>query len=88
MVAKARKRERHRGQVRRARWWVYLAGAAAAGVVVAAVIVAGALTRGGDNGIEGQVIVPTPGVSGLVSAGRVLGEQGAPISIVEYADFQ
>jgi hypothetical protein len=69
--------------------WVYAAGAAVAGVGVASLIVVGALTRGGgDDGVAGPVIVPTPGLPGLVSDGRVLGSPGAPVSIVEYADFQ
>jgi hypothetical protein len=60
-----------------------------AAVAVTALIVAGALSRGGDDGgAGGQVVVPTPRLAGLVSDGRVLGEQGAPVSIVEYADFQ
>lgn len=75
--------------MRRARGWVYAAGAAAAAVAVTALIVVGALSRGGgDSGSGGQVIVPSPGLAGLVSEGRVLGNQGAPVSIVEYADFQ
>ncbi len=90
MATKARKRERHRGQVRRARGWVvYAAGAAVAAIAVTVLIAVGALSRGGDDGgAGGPVIVPSPGVPGLVSDGRVLGQPGAPVSIVEYADFQ
>jgi len=86
MTVKARKR-RLRGQAPRGRSWIYLA---AVGIAAAAVIFSGILllARGSDGGSGVQVVVPTPGLPGLVRQGRFLGQADAPVRIVEYADFQ
>jgi len=87
MPGKTRRNDRRRGQVRRSHTWLYLTVAA---VAVAAAIGAGALawSRGSDSDSGSQVILPSPGIPGLSSNGRVLGRPDAPVSIVEYADFQ
>ncbi len=67
----------------------YLIAAAVAAVVVAVLIVAGALSRGGDGGAGGgPVILPSPRPAGLEEEGHFLGSAAAPVTIVEYADFQ
>jgi len=60
------------------------------GIAAAAVIFSGILllARGSDGGSGVQVVVPTPGLPGLVRQGRFLGQADAPVRIVEYADFQ
>ena len=87
MPGKTRRNDRRRGQVRRSHTWLYLTVAA---VAVAAAIGAGALawSRGSGSDSGGQVILPSPGLPGLSLNGRVLGRPDAPVSIVEYADFQ
>jgi len=88
MGARIRKRDRRRGQVRPGPGWVYLAAATLAAVAVAAAFSIVALSGRSDGDSGGQVVVPTPGLAGLVRDGRVLGQPDAPVSIVEYADFQ
>ncbi len=67
----------------------YLVATGVAAVVVAGLIVAGALSRGGDGGAGGgPVILPSPRPAGLVEEGHFLGSAAAPVTIVEYADFQ
>lgn len=86
MAAKARKRRQGRREPRGG-GWIYLA---AAGVAVAAAIVSGVLlfARDSDDDSRAQVAVPTPGLPGLLRQGRILGQPDAPVSIIEYADFQ
>ncbi len=67
----------------------YLVAAGVAAVVVAGLIVAGALSRGGDGSAGGgPVILPSPRQAGLVEEGYFLGSADAPVTVVEYADFQ
>ena len=86
MTVKARKR-RLRGQAPRGRSWIYLA---AVGIAAVAVMVSGILllARDSDDDSGAQVVVPTPGLLGLLRQGRILGQADAPVRIVEYADFQ
>ncbi len=68
---------------------VYIAGAAGALVVVVALIALSALSRGddGDPG-GGPVVLPSPRSTDIPRDGLVLGNSTAPVSVVEYADFQ
>ena len=67
---------------------VYIAGAAGALIVVAALILLGPLSGGdGDSG-GGPVVLPSPRSTDIPREGLVLGNSAAPVSVVEYADFQ
>ncbi len=66
----------------------YLVAAAVAAVVVAGLIAAGALSRGDGVAGGGPVILPSPRPAGLVEEGHFLGSADAPVTVVEYADFQ
>lgn len=66
---------------------MYVVGAAGAAAVMAVLIVVGALTRG-DGGGGGPVVVPSPRPTGLAREGRVLGSPDAPVTVIDYADFQ
>ena len=66
--------------------WGYLAGV----TVVAVAVSLGALTLwdgGGDGGV-GPVILPSPLPTEIPREGHVLGRADAPVTLVEYADFQ
>ncbi len=67
----------------------YLIAVGVAAVVVAVLIVAGALSRGGDGGAGGgPVILPSPRPPDTARDGHVLGNADAPVTVIEYADFQ
>ena len=68
------------------RWWVYAAGAAGGAAVLALFVIVSGLI-GGDTK-DPPVVVPVPRPAGLAQEGRLLGSASAPVSIVEYADFQ
>ena len=80
-------RRSRRGGTRRTRWWVYAAGAAVGVAALAFFLVVAGLT-GGDPEEVSPVVVPSPKPAGLAQEGRLLGSASAPVSIVEYADFQ
>jgi len=80
-------RRSRRGGTRRIRWWVYAAGAGVGAAVMALFIFVSGLT-GGDPEEVSPVVVPSPKPAGLAQEGRLLGSASAPVSIVEYADFQ
>jgi hypothetical protein len=90
MARGSRKRKELRRERRPlARPGPYLIAAAVAAVAVVVLIVAGALSRGGDGGAGGgPVILPNPRPAGLEEEGHLLGSAAAPVTIVEYADFQ
>jgi protein-disulfide isomerase len=69
--------------------------AVGAGAVVAAVfIVALVLSSGGNGdggnggGADGPVILPSPRPTEIAQDGHLLGSAGAPVTIIEYTDFQ
>jgi len=58
---------------------------------VVVLIVVAALTRGGGGGAgggEGSVIVPSPRPTEIARQGHLLGNANAPVTLIEYADFQ
>lgn len=66
---------------------VYIVGAAGALFVVLALVLLGALSRG--NGEIGDaVILPSPRTTDIPRDGLLLGDSAAPVSLIEYADFQ
>jgi hypothetical protein len=70
--------------------WPYAIAVGGAAVVVAVLIVL--LARGGDgdggDGGDGRVIVPSPIPTEIAQEGHLLGSPGAPVTLIEYADFQ
>jgi hypothetical protein len=80
-------RRSRRGGKRRIRWWIYAAGAAVGVAALAFFLTLAGLT-GGDPEEVSPVVVPSPKPAGLAQEGRLLGSASAPVSIVEYADFQ
>jgi hypothetical protein len=65
----------------------YLIALSAASVAVAVVIVL--LARGGDDdGGGGPVVLPSPRPADIVQDGHLLGSADAPVTVIEYADFQ
>lgn len=90
MARSRRKGRRSRRQRRgRARPWAYLIGSTAAVAVVAALILVAVLTQGGGGEVEGgPVVLPSPRATEIPRQGLVLGSVDAPVTVVEYADFQ
>ena len=67
--------------------WPYLIAVGAAAVVVAVLIML--LSRGGDgDGGDGRVILPSPRPTEIAQEGHLLGNPGAAVTLIEYADFQ
>lgn len=70
--------------------WPYVIAVGAAAVVVAVLIVL--LSRGGDgdggDGGDRPVILPSPISTEIAQEGHLLGSLGAPVTLIEYADFQ
>jgi len=86
---KGRRHGRRRDHGSEARFRRYLIAVGVAAVVVAVVIVVAALARGGDGGGGGgPLVVPSPRPAGLAQEGHVLGSASAPVTIIEYLDFQ
>jgi len=58
--------------------------------VVTVLISVGALTRGdgGGGGGGGPVVLPSPRPTGIAREAHVLGSPDAPVTVLEYADFQ
>jgi protein-disulfide isomerase len=74
---------------RRLRYLGILAGVAAAAVVVAVVIIISLAPWDSDGGsTPSEVIVPTPRPADIPHQGTTLGNPDAPLTIVEYTDFQ
>ena len=80
------RRSRHGGR-QRTRWWIYAPVVAVGAAALALFLALGGLT-GGDPEEVSPVAVPSPKPAGLAQEGRLLGSASAPVSIVEYADFQ
>jgi hypothetical protein len=80
------RRSRREGS-RRTPWWIYASGAAVGVSALALFLVLGGLTGGGPEE-DTPVAVPSPKPASLAQEGRLLGSASAPVSIVEYADFQ
>ena len=68
------------------RWWVYAAGAAGGAAVLAFLVIVSGLIGGETE--DPPIVVPVPRPAGLAQEGHVLGSASAPVTIVEYADFQ
>ncbi len=86
-----RRRSPHLGGGRAAnQWWVYLAGGAVALGLVGAIILVGVATRtGGEGGSPGApIVVPTQRPDVVARDGMTYGRPDAPVTIVEYLDFQ
>lgn len=67
---------------------LYLGGLAIAVLVVAALIGLEFASRGGGVGPNAELVVPEPRSAAMPAEGMVLGSPDAPVTIVEYADFQ
>jgi hypothetical protein len=84
-----RKKGSRRGGRGQVGFWPYVIAGGVAAVVVAVLIVL--LIRGGDGdggGGDGRVILPSPRPTGIAQEGHLLGDPGAAVILIEYADFQ
>ena len=68
------------------RWWVYAAGAAGGVAVLALFVIVSGLV-GGDTE-DPPIVMPDARPASLAQEGHVLGSSSAPVTIIEYADFQ
>jgi len=70
--------------------WRYVIAVGLAAVVVAVLIAL--LARGGDgdggDGGDRPVILPSPRPADIAQEGHLLGSPAAPVTVIEYADFQ
>ncbi|MDP2948310.1 MAG: DsbA family protein [Chloroflexota bacterium] len=73
---------------RRLRSLGWLVAVVVAVAAVAGLIVLGTLTRGGGVDDNTSLVVPTPRGPETPSQGSILGSANAPLTIVEYSDFQ
>jgi len=73
---------------RRLRGLGWLAAVVVALAAVVGLILLGTLTRGGGEGQNTSLVVPTPRGTETPSQGSILGSANAPLTIVEYSDFQ
>ncbi len=88
-MTKRRSGERRRGSRSGRTGWLYAAGGGAALAVVGALILLGAVSRGDNEGNSGgEVFVPTPRPATVARNAQVFGDPAAPVSIIEYLDFQ
>ncbi len=85
--AQARRRGR---PVSGRRWRVYVASGALALAVLAGAFAVAAFARsgGGDGASTASLIVPSPRSSDTPSQGHVYGRPDAPVTVLEYVDFQ
>ena len=87
--SKREKRPRRGGRGQTA-LWPYVIAVGVAAVVVAVMIVL--LSRGGDggggDGGDRSVILPSPRPTEIAQEGHLLGNPGAAVTLIEYADFQ
>lgn len=72
--------------------WPYVVAVGGAAVVAAVFIVVLVLSTGGNgdggDGGDRPVILPSPIPTGIAQEGHLLGSAGAPVTLIEYADFQ
>lgn len=89
-MAKRRRSPRLGGGQGANQWWVYLAGGAVALGLVGAIILVGVATRtGGEGGSPGApIVVPTQRPEVVARDGMTYGRPDAPVTVVEYLDFQ
>jgi hypothetical protein len=93
-MAAGSRREKKRGRGRRgqAGFWPYVVALGGAAVVAAVCIVVLVLRAGGSGdgggGVDRPVILPSPIPRGIAQEGHLLGSAGAPVTLIEYADFQ
>jgi hypothetical protein len=91
-MARGSRREKRprRGSRSQAGLWPYAIAVGVAAVVVAVLIVV--LSGGGDgDGGEGgsaSVILPSPRPTEIAQEGHLLGSAAAPVTVIEYSDFQ
>ncbi len=91
-MASGSRREKgpRRGGRGQAALWPYVIAVGVAAVVVAVLIVL--LIRGGDgdggDGGDRSVILPSPRPMEIAQEGHLLGNPGAAVTLIEYADFQ
>ena len=91
-MASGSRREKgsRRGGRGQAALWPYVIAVGVAAVVVAVLIVL--LIRGGDgdggDGGDRPVILPSPRPTEIAQEGHLLGNPGAAVTLIEYADFQ
>lgn len=87
-----REKGSRRGRRGRAGFRPYVIAVGAGVVVAAAFIGVLVLSSGGDGdgggGGGGRVIVPSPRPTEIAQEGHLLGSPGAPVTIIEYLDFQ
>jgi protein-disulfide isomerase len=83
-----REQKRPTRQSRRLRYLGILSGMAAAAVVVIVLIVSQTLCGSDGDGTPSEIIVPTPRPADIPHEGTTLGSADAPLTIVEYTDFQ
>lgn len=82
------KRMRRRYRRNSGSGWIYIFGAVIAVLAVLAVIAIGALSRNGEDAPSGPPIVPTARPAAVPAEGLVYGDPNAPVTIIEYLDFQ
>jgi protein-disulfide isomerase len=73
---------------KRARYLGILTGMAAAAVVVIALIVSQTLCGSDGDGTLSDIVLPTPRPADIPQEGTTLGSTDAPLTILEYSDFQ
>ena len=85
-----REKRPRRGGRGQAALWPYVITAGVAAVVVAVLIVLLSLGGDGDGGDGGDrpVILPSPRPAEIAQEGHLLGDPGAVVTLIEYADFQ
>jgi hypothetical protein len=85
-----RQKGSRRGGRSGSRFWPYIISTGV-GVVIAALLIGLLALRGdggGGGGGGGPVILPSPRPTDIAQDGHLLGSAGAPVTIIEYADFQ
>ncbi len=88
-MARDSKRGTDSDRAGRARLRRYVIAISAAVVVVLALILVATLVDGGDDdGGGGPVVLPSPRPADIAQEGHVLGSANAPVTVIEYADFQ
>jgi len=73
---------------RRLRYLGILTGMAVAAVVVVILIASQTVCQSDDDGTLSEIVVPTPRPTDILRQGTTLGSADAPLTIVEYSDFQ
>lgn len=73
---------------KRVRYLGILTGMAAAAVVVVILIVSQTVCGGDGNGTLSEILLPTPRPADVPQEGTTLGNPDAPLTILEYSDFQ